>query len=71
MAVAIWVRISVEIESNELYPALNRRLTLQHGSDAKELTGLALLVISNVTVWLHKCFDGQSWIQVKYRRELR
>jgi hypothetical protein len=32
---------------------------------------LALLVISNVTVWLHKCFDGQSWIRVKYRRELR
>ena len=39
LAVAVWVRVSVEIESNDLYPALNRKLPIQHGSGAKELTG--------------------------------
>jgi hypothetical protein len=39
MAVAVWVRISVEIESNDLYPALNRKLPIQHGSGTKELRG--------------------------------
>jgi hypothetical protein len=28
LAVAVWVRISVEIEPNDLYPALNRELPI-------------------------------------------
>ena len=31
--------LAVEIESNDLYPALNRKLPIQHGSGTKELTG--------------------------------
>ncbi len=29
----------MEIESNDLYPALNRKLPIQHGSGTKKLTG--------------------------------